>query len=141
MNIVPMMVRDRGEQPMQNFATNASIKAIYASENAAVSSVINLTDDTTMIEVVAIGALPTAAVMRWVTSVAGFNASTSVISAAGTANFDHVLSNNIVTKIAVPIEKMGPQPTSIVGVNISNGLYRRVAIKSIGIASVLLTEY
>ena len=140
MNYLANLPRDKGDQPMQNFATNASIKAVYASEDASVSSVITLTHDTTMIEVVAIGALPTAGVMRWVTSVAGSNASTSVISAAATRNFDHVIPNNRVLKIAVPIET-NPQTGSVQGINRELGLYRRVAIKSIGIASVLLVEF
>lgn len=140
-NPYPNLPRDKGGLGMQNYATHASVKGIYASENASTSSVITLTEDTTAIEIAAIGASPTGAVMRWVTSVAGFNASTSVISAAGTANFDHVIPNNQVVRFAVPIEKMYIAPSSISGANIENGLYRRVAIKSIGIASVILTEY
>ena len=140
MNYLPNLARDKNGEAMQNFATNASIKGIYASENASASSIITLTHDTTMIEVAAIGALPTAGVMRWVTSVAGFNASTSVISAAGTANFDHVIPNNAVLRIAVPIET-NPQTGSVQGINRELGLYRRVAIKSIGVASVLLVEF
>lgn len=140
MNYLPNLPRDKGDGLMQNFATNASIKARYASENASASSVITLTHDTTMIEVIALGAGVTAGVMRWVTSVAGFNASTSVISDAGTANFDHVIPNNRVLKIAVPIET-NPQTGSVQGINRELGLYRRVAIKSIGVASILLTEF
>lgn len=140
-NPYPTPPMSRGQVPIWDAATHASVKAIYASENASASSVINLTPDTTFVEITAIGALPTAGAMRWVTSVAGFDASTSVITAAGSANFDHVIPNNTTVKIAVPIEKMYQAPSSMVGANIQNGLYRRIAIKSIGVASVLMNEY
>ena|SRR3990167_355141 len=141
-NPYPNLPHDKGGQPLQNYGTHASIKAVYASENSSTSSVITLTQDTTVIEIAAIGASPTGGVMRWVTSVAGSNASTSVISAAGTANFDHVIANNTVAKFAVPIERQDTNTfASVQGANRANGLYRRVAIKSIGVASVLLTEY
>lgn len=140
-NPYPKLPRDTGQESMQNYATHASVKAIYASENASTSSVITLTQDTTALEIVAIGALPSAGVMRWVSSVAAFGAATSVISAAGTANFDHVIPNNTITKLAVPIEFQNTNPGSVQGANRLNGLYRRVAIKSIGVASIILTEY
>jgi|SRR3990167_377696 len=141
-NPYPNLPYEKGGTAMQNYGTHASVKAVYASENASTSSVITLTQDTTAIEIAAVGASPTGAVMRWVTSVAGSNASTSVISAAGTANFDHVIANNTVVKFAIPIERQDTNAfASVQGANRANGLYRRVAIKSIGVASVLLTEY
>ena len=143
MNYLPNLPRDKGDQPMQHFATNASVKAIYASENASASSVITLTHDTTMIEIAVLAgtsSLISAGAMRWVTSVAGSDASTSVITAAATRNFDHIIPNNTVLKVAVPIET-NPQTGSVQGINRELGLYRRVAIKSIGVASVLLTEF
>ena len=129
---------------MQEYVTHASVKAIYASENASTSSVITLTPDTTVLEIAVLSgtsSLISAGAMRWVTSVAGSNASTSVITAAGSANFDHVIPINTVFKFAVPVEKIYQEPSSMVGINIQNGLYRRVAIKSIGTASILVTEY
>lgn len=140
-NPYPNTPVSRGGTQLYDHGTHASIKAVYASENQTTSSVITLSPDTTAIEISAIGASPTGAVMRWVTSVAGFDASTSVISAAGTANFDHVIPNNTMMKFAVPIEKMYQSPSSMVGANIQNGLYRRIAIKSIGVGSVLLNEF
>jgi len=143
-NPYPNLPYEKGGTPMQNYGTHASVKAIYASENASASSVITLTQDTTVIEIATIAgisSLVSGTVMRWVTSVAGSNASTSVISAAGTANFDHVIPTNTVAKFAVPIERQDTNPQSVQGANRLNGLYRRVAIKSIGVASVLLTEY
>ena len=140
-NPYPILPRDKGSEPMHDYATHASVKAIYASENVSASSVITLTEDTTALEIAAIGASPTGAVMRWVSSVAAFGAATSVISTAGTANFDHVIPNNSVVRFAIPIEFQATNPSSVQGANRLNGLYRRVAIKSIGIGSVLLTEY
>jgi hypothetical protein len=137
-NPYPHLARDKGQTEMQDFAIHASVKATYASENASASSVITLTPDTTALEIVALGAGVTGGVMRWVRTA---DTQASVISAAGTANFEHVISNNVVRKFAVPIETVYQAPSSLVGANIINGLYRRVAIKSIGVASVLLTEY
>lgn len=134
-NPYPNLPVSRGGTELQNYATHASVKAIYASENGTASSVITLTPDTTVLEIAAIGAPATVRFVRIADTTA------SVVSAAGTANFDHVIPQSTVLKVAVPIEVMYQAPSSMVGANIQNGLYRRVAIKSIGIASVLLTEY
>lgn len=140
-NPYPILPRDKGLEAMQDYATHASVKAIYASENGAVSSVITLTPDTTVLEIVSIGSAPAGGAMRWVKTGDASTAATSVITAAGTANFNHVIPGNVVMKFAVPIETMYQAPSSMVGANIQNGLYRRVAIKSFGVSSVLLTEY
>jgi len=46
-----------------------------------------------------------------------------------------------VRRFVIPIETRADQGSSAVGINRGEGLYQRVAIKSIGIASVLTTEY
>ena len=143
-NPYPPLPHSRGGDGLQEYATHASVKARYASENAAVSSVINLTPDTTVLEIAVVAgtsSLISAGAMRWVPSVIGFAAGTSVITVVGTANFDHIIPNNTVRKFAVPIERMYQAPSSLVGANITNGLYRRVAYKSIGVTSILVTEY
>ena len=137
-NPYPPLPRDKGQQAMQEFPAPTSVLAIYAGENASASSVISVTHDTTIIEIAAVGG---AAVMRWVSSVVAFGAASSVISAAGTANFDHVIPTATVRRFAIPIERQNTNPQSVQGANRMNGLYNRVAIKSIGVASVLLTEY
>ena len=137
-NPYPNLPRDKGQETMQEFPTTSSVLAIYASENASASSVISVTHDTTIIEIAAVGG---PAVMRFVSSVTAFGAGTSVISAAGTANFDHVIPTATVRRFALPIEFQSTNPQSVQGANRLNGLYNRVAIKSIGVASVLLTEY
>lgn len=141
-NPYPNLPHDRGNVAMQHYATHASIKAIYASENASASSTITLSPDTTALEIAAVGASPAGGVMRWVrVGETAAAPATSVISAAGTANFAHVIPANTVRKFAVPIEVVYQAPSSLVGANIVNGLYRRIAIKSFGVASVIVTEY
>jgi len=129
---------DKNGAVMQEFPATASVKAIYASENASTSSVITVTKDTTIIEVAAVGG---PAVVRFVKVTDGTGAATSVISAASGANFDHVIPTATYRRFALPIEGLYQAPSSMVGANTLNGLYQRVAIKSIGVASVLLTEY
>lgn len=104
-----------------------------ASENNTVSSVITLTDSTTVIEVSAIGG---AAAIKWI---AIGNTNPSVVTAAATADFDHTIPSGMVRRFVVPQETAGIN--SIVGANKKNGLYNRVAIKSVGVASVYTTQY
>lgn len=143
-NPYPPIPISRTGVDMQGWAVHASVKARYASENASASSVITLTPDTTALEITVIAgtsSLIAGGAMRWVYVSDASTAATSVITAAGTANFDHVLPNNTTVKLAIPIETMYQAPSSMVGANVQNGLFRRVAIKSIGTASVLLTEF
>lgn len=124
----------------------AAVKAIarYVYENGTASSVITLSDNTTAIEISGGASTTVAAVMRWVPVGEGTSAPfASVIAIAGaTANYDHVIPPSTVRRFVVPIEVNNPQGySSQVGLNIENGLYRRVAIKTQGVASVLLTEY
>lgn len=118
------------------------VKAVlqYLSENATTSSVITLTENTTAIEIATQG---TPLVMRWVRVTDGTGANTSVIAVAGaTANFDHTVPANTFRRFVVPIEVNNPQGYgSMVGANIENGLFRRVAFKTQGIASVMVNEY
>ena len=119
---------------MQNYYTHASVKAVYSSENAVTSSVITLTPDTTAIE---IGAAGNPVVMRWVRTA---DTQGSVTSGAA-SNAEHLVTTATVGKFAVPIETSYQAPSSMVGANILNGLYRRVAIKSWGVGSVLFSEF
>lgn len=110
-------------------------------ENASVSSILLLTHDTTEIEVAAAGQNVAG---KWLTqanidnSVAG----TSVISAAGTANFDFTIGNNTVRRFVVPIATVNQNQSSIQGVNRLEGLYPAVAFKTFaGTGSVLTMEF
>lgn len=130
-------------QPMGNnqipmFDAPPAVRAIArsVSENATVSSVLSLTHDTTAIE---IGTGGTAAVMRWV---ATSDTQASIVAIAGaTANLDHVIPANTVRRFVVPIESNPDSTSSVQGANRLNGLYQRVAIKTQGVASVLVSEY
>ncbi len=122
---------DKNRTPMQAAPAPALSNARYASENASASSVITLNDNTSQIEIAAIGA-NRAGIMRWVT--------TSDTQASVTAtNFDHAIPTENVRTFVVPKESAGTH--SVVGVNIKEGLYRRVAIMSMGPASILLSEF
>lgn len=121
-----------------------AVKAVVAtlSENATASSIIGLNPNTTAVEIAAQG---TAAVFKWLkaTDFDSSVAATSVIGVAGTtANFDHVVPPNTMRRFVVPIEVNNPQGYgSFVGANIENGLFRYVAWKTQGIASVFMNQY
>lgn len=109
-------------------------------ENASASSILLLGHDTTEIEVAASGQNVAG---KWLTqavvdsSVAG----TSVISAAGTANFDFMVGNNTVRRFVVPIATFSDYG-SVQGVNRAEGLYPAVAFKTFaGTGSVLTAQF
>lgn len=115
-----------------------AVKAVVArmSENATTSSVITMSENTTAIEV---GTLGTAALLRWVGT--GIT-DPSVFGNASIMNYDHVIPANTVRRFVVPIEVNNPQGYgSMVGANIENGLFRRYAWRTQGIASVYSNEY
>jgi len=128
----------KSQAPIQGAATHATAKAVWASDNKATSSIIILTDNTTFLEVGAIGA---GAAIKFLTqsTVDSSVAGTSVISAAGTANADHFFAPDTINKIAIPVAYQ--VQTSIVGANVQNGLYKHIAIKSLGASSVMVNEF
>jgi hypothetical protein len=111
--------------------------ARYGAENATASSVITVSSITTAIEVAAVGG---PAVMRWVST---SDTQASVVSAVSGANFDHVIPTGQFRRFVIPVERMPQADTagSVLGINVAQGLYARVAVKSIGVASVLTSEY
>lgn len=135
MSPYPPIPLDANRTPMQNYPPPSSVVATYADENTAASSVISLTHDTVAIEIAAIG---NNAVMRWVRTA---ETEASVVSAVSGANFHHIIGTGTVRQFVVPQEANTGSPASAQGINRREGLYQRVAIKSIGTASVLLTEY
>lgn len=127
--------RDGGNFPMQEYPTAIVALARYGSNNAAVSSVVTLNDNTTVVEVTAASG-PVA--IKWVAST---DTTASVIGSGGTANFDHVISNGQTRRFVVPIETFVKQ-SSVVGLNKQNGLYNRIAWIAPGpIASVFSSEF
>lgn len=128
----PLPVDQKGT-PMQEYPANKPAYEEWASENAVASSVITLTDSTTTIEISTNGG---PAAIKWIAST---DTTASVVTAAATADFDHVVPQNTYRRFVVPIERYGI--TSLVGANKQNGLYNRVAFKAFGISSVLMTEH
>jgi len=128
-NLIPFY-----DSPPAEVALSRSVR-----DNASASSILVVSDDTTAIEVAATNG---AAFIKWLqqsvvdSSVAG----TSIVSAASGANFDNVVPANTVRRFVIPIAKT-VQTTSIQGINPTNGLYKNVAIKTAGIASVAAIEF
>ena len=135
-NYAPKLGLDKSGFPIQHAPPPTSILASYNRENAAASSVISVSHDTTMLEVAAIGG---PAVMRFVRT---GDTTASVVAAVSGANFQHVIPASTVRQFVLPIEAQGTGSASVQGINRAEGLYQRVAIISAGAASsVLLTEY
>lgn len=103
------------------------------AENATASSVITLNDNTTLMEIAAVGA---PAAIRWVATT---DTQASVVTVIGTANYDHIIPSGTYRKFVVPQEVIGT--SSIVGLNKQSGLYNRIAYKTIGVGSILSAEY
>lgn len=135
-NPYPHLPHDKGNVPMQNVTGTASVKAIRVLEQGNISSVYSLTADTTLIEIAAVTG---PAAMRWVRTA---DTEGSVITIVTGANFEHIIGTGTVRQFAVPIERVYQAPSSMVGANVQNGLYARVAVKSVvAVGSVMLTEF
>lgn len=133
-NVTKGLAIDRNGRDIQMGPPEAVGIVPRTTENGAVSSVITMTDNTTLLEV---GASGTSAVLRWVAST---DTQGSVISIAGaTANYDVIIPADSVRKLAVPHERIGVP--SIVGLGVQAGLYRRYAWKSTGVGSIMSVEY
>lgn len=122
---------DRNNVPMYNSPPPYPAIATTARDNATASSVMTFNANTTTLEVTAV---TTGAAIKWAT-----NQATSVITAAGTANFDNFIPANTTRIFAIPRQTAGVP--SIVGLNAQNGLYSIVATKTVGVGSVLVAEY
>lgn len=109
----------------------AIVSTVY--ENATASSVITVNDNTTDLEVSAVGST---GFVKWI---GRGDTTASVINSAGTANYDVVIPAGTVRRLVIPRETLGT--SSIVGANIQNGLYNRVAWKTGGAGSILATQY
>lgn len=135
-NNTKSLPRDKGGEALQEFPPLALAQARYTNENATTSSVISVSDNTVSLEVAAVGQ---AAAIKWVTQA---DTQASIITIAGaTANYDHVIAKDTVRKFAIPQEVAGASQGSVVGINRQAGLYRRFALKSMGIGSVLASEF
>ena len=122
---------DREGTKMLSSPSDALALATLARDNASASSVTSFNDNTTVVEVTAVG---TGAAIKWAA-----NQATSVVTAAGTANFDNYVAVDTTRLLVIPRQSIGT--SSIVGLNIQAGLYNAVATKSSGVGSVLLNQY
>lgn len=135
-NYSSKLPQDRNNAVMTGVSTPFPAIATVVSENATTSSVSTLNTNTTLVEVAAVG---TGAGIRWAS-----NQATSVIVAAGTANFDNFIPAGMVRTFVVPRFAQATGASSIggiAGLNTSEGLYSGIAYKSAGIGSVLVTQY
>lgn len=142
-NYAKKLPSDRTDTPLQEFAVPFPALATLHRENATTSSVTNLNANTTSIEVTA---ATLGAAIRWVMQ-SNDTATSSVITAAGTAAFDNFIPAGVTRRFVVPRNSAaipnysGIQNPSVVGLNTSEGLYNGVATKSVGVGSVLVTQY
>ncbi len=130
---------DKRGTPLPQWPIPTKALVSIVSENATASSVITLNDNTTDLEVSAVGST---GFLRWIprSETAAVSPFASVISSVGgQANFDNVIPAGTTRKFVVPIEQLGT--SSLVGANIANGLYNRVAYKTGGIGSILTAQY
>lgn len=139
-NYAKQLPIDGGGNPMQEYPAPFKANARYSTNNATSSSVITLNDNTTVIEVIANGS-PVA--VRWIpsTETAAVSPFASVITTSGaTANFDHIVPKDTYRRFVSPIEIQGV--SSIVGIGVQAGTYRRVAIMSgAAVSSILVAEF
>ena len=125
-----------GGAPMTEFPAPLKAKARYTRENASASSVISVSHDTVQLEV---AAGTTAVGLRWIATT---DTQASIITIPGaTSNYDHIIPPARVRRFAIPQESAGLPQGSMVGANRLNGLYQRVALISMGIGSVMVSEY
>lgn len=133
-NYASRLPQDENNAVMTHSSTPFPALQTDARDNATVSSVTAFNVGTTTIEVTAVGGT---GFIKWAPTQA-----TSVVSAAGTANFDNAIPANATRIFVVPrnTEALGRASVgSYTGTNVDEGLYPAVATK--GIASVLVTQY
>lgn len=131
---------DKQGNVMEDYGLPYKALARYASNNATASSVITLNDGTTTVDIYAAGQ---SVAIRWVpaSETASVSPFASVITApGGTANFDYVIPQNYYRRFVVPIEGQGV--SSIVGIGVQAGTYRRLAVISAGtVSSIMVSEF
>lgn len=140
LNIAAGLPVDERGNVMQGYPAPFKANARYSTNNATASSVITLNDNTTVVEIAAVGA-PVA--VRWVpaTESAAVSPFASVITTSGaTANFDHMIPKDGMRRLVAPFETIGVN--SIVGVGVQAGTYRRIAIISAtAVSSIMVSEF
>lgn len=129
-NPYPILPRDKGGMPMQEFPAAKPAFVVTAAIPPAASSVVTFGANTTAIEITTLNA---SLAIKW--------GSASVIAAAGaTANFDHIIPVNSTRRFAIPVSVAGAG-MSIVGANVLNGLYQTMAVIATTSVLTAYTEY
>lgn len=128
-NYATPIPHDKNTEPLQGWPAPVPTKQVTVAVPPAVSSVISFGANTTTIEVVALNG---AMAMKWGPG--------SVIAAAGTANFDHVIPINTIRRFVVP-QSVAGVTASVVGARDLNGLYQNMAVISISSTLSSITEY
>ena len=133
-NFYPETPQGKAGEVKVGYAPAKLSLASTTDENALVSSVISFTHNTTEIEVLAQGQ---GVAGRWAA-----NQAASVVTAAGSANFDFLIPSGEARRFAVPIQTNTQTDGSVMGVNRKFGLYQNIAFKTTaGTGSVLLAEF
>lgn len=140
-NYAKKLARDVTGEAMQEYpAPFKTVASVYFRDNLPPSSVVSLSQDTTLLEVGSFGGQGT--VIRWVPiGETPGNFYTSVISSGLGANYDHWVPAGTYRKFMVPKETQGQIGAMQIGS--VNGLYQRIAISNAGLtaSSVLVTQY
>jgi len=137
----PALPRDSGGETKFTYVPPKVALARAYKENAVASSILLLSHDTTEIEVAAVNQH---IALKWLSqstidsSVAG----TSVITATGSGNWDHLVQQDTVRRFVVPIGTNPQTAGSVQGINRELGLFPAVAYKTFaGNGSVLTGEF
>ena len=139
-NYSPALPRDKNDEVKQNYVPPKLALVSTNKENASASSILLLGHDTTEIEVAAVNQH---VALKWLkqTVVDSSVAGTSVLTAAASSNFDHIIQTNTVKRFVVPIAT-NPQTGSVQGINRELGLYPAVAYKTVaGNGSVVTAQF
>ena len=140
-NFYPETPQGKAGEVKVGYAPAKVALARLNDENALVSSILLLTHNTTELEVAAVGQ---GIAGKWISraDVDASIAGTSVITAAGTANFDFVVPVSTQRRVVVPISTNVQTSGSVMGINRKLGLFPAVAFKTLaGTGSVLAAEF
>lgn len=139
LNYAKSLPTDANGHDLQEFAAPYKPIIRYMRNNLTVSSVFTLNDNTTVVEISAVG---TSVAIRWipVTETSGVSPFASVITTLGSENFDHIIPANYYRRFVVPQEVAGV--SSVVGLGVQAGTYRRLAVMSgAAVSSILVCEF
>lgn len=128
-NYSPASAHDKNNETLHTLPAPLPSKQVTVAVPPAASSVITFGANSTRVEVVALNG-PVA--IKWGPG--------SVISIAGTANFDHVVPANAVRTFIIPQSVQGVTG-SVVGANVLNGLYNSMAVIAMSSTLSAVNEY